>query len=156
MIEKIIKIFGIGRFESYISEGDVSFKKLTLIYGENGRGKTTLSAIFRSLRSNDPMHILERLTLGRKDDSSIDIKTDGKNQIFENKNWTLLFLALIWGLISQIHLASIQIILISLNQVALLLRDEKLHVHPPGAQRCRRSSSRSLHPLDRHKLRQDR
>ena len=87
MIEKIIKIFGIGRFESYISEGDVSFKKLTLIYGENGRGKTTLSAIFRSLRSNDPMHILERLTLGRKDDSSIDIKTDGKNQIFENKNW---------------------------------------------------------------------
>jgi len=87
MIEKIIKILGIGRFENYISCGDVFFKKLTLIYGENGRGKTTLSAIFRSLMNNDPVHILERLTLGRKDDSLIDIKITGRNQIFENKKW---------------------------------------------------------------------
>ena len=40
--------------------------------------------------------------------------------LFENKNWTLLFLALIWGLISQIHLASIQIILISILSILII------------------------------------
>ena len=31
-----------------------------LIYGENGRGKTTLAAVFRSLATGDPLPIIER------------------------------------------------------------------------------------------------
>ena len=42
--------------------------------------------------------------------------------LFENKNWALLFLALIWGLILQIHLASIQIILISILSILIIKR----------------------------------
>jgi wobble nucleotide-excising tRNase len=38
--------------------------KLTLIYAENGRGKTTLVAVLRSARTGDPSTILERHRLG--------------------------------------------------------------------------------------------
>jgi hypothetical protein len=32
-------IGSVGRFRACVAEGDVTFKKLTLIFGENGRGK---------------------------------------------------------------------------------------------------------------------
>lgn len=49
MINKILFIKNVGRFVDYACHGDVEFQKLTLIFGENGRGKTMLSAILRSL-----------------------------------------------------------------------------------------------------------
>lgn len=49
MLEKFISLKNIGRFVNLSSKGDVSLRKLTLIYGENGRGKTTLCSILRSL-----------------------------------------------------------------------------------------------------------
>ena len=60
MLDRIIKIENVGRLENYAARGDVAFRQLNLIYGENGRGKTTLAAIFRSLITNDPNPILER------------------------------------------------------------------------------------------------
>ncbi len=49
MIHKIERITSIGKFRNYQATGDVAFKKLTLLYGDNGGGKTTLTAILRSL-----------------------------------------------------------------------------------------------------------
>ena len=49
MLEKIVQIKNIGRFRDYAASGDVTFRKLTLVYAENGRGKTTLCVILRSL-----------------------------------------------------------------------------------------------------------
>lgn len=40
----------------------VNFKKLTLIYGENGGGKTTLTSVFRSLTTNNPEIIRNRIS----------------------------------------------------------------------------------------------
>ena len=51
MIKKLIRIANVGRFRDYKAAGDVSLNKLNLIVAENGRGKTTLCAILRSLRS---------------------------------------------------------------------------------------------------------
>ena len=45
VIERIIRIRNLGRFASYQASGDVTMRKLTLIYGENGSGKTTLCAL---------------------------------------------------------------------------------------------------------------
>ncbi|MFA5871246.1 MAG: hypothetical protein WC858_00835 [Parcubacteria group bacterium] len=87
MIEKVIKIFHVGRFEKYESLGDTKLKKMSVLFGENGRGKTTLSAIFRSLERNDPTYILERSTLGQNNNPSIEIMTDGKNYAFKNNKW---------------------------------------------------------------------
>lgn len=71
------------------------FSKITLIYGRNTYGKSTLGDIFSSLKSKDPKNIIARKTI--PDDSTlqnIDISfaTDGENEgdgksIFRNGEW---------------------------------------------------------------------
>ncbi len=87
MINKIIKILSVGRFEDYNAVGDLEFKKMTVVYGENGRGKTTLSAIFHSLKNNQPIFILERSTLGNTDKPNIEIRAENDNYIFKDGQW---------------------------------------------------------------------
>ncbi len=52
-IEKIVKIEGIGRFLKLAAKGDVKFRSLTLLYGANGQGKTTIAGVLRSLQTGD-------------------------------------------------------------------------------------------------------
>lgn len=60
MIHKIERLTTIGRFRNYQASGDVAFKKLTLFYGDNGGGKTTLTSILRSLTENKPEIVTRR------------------------------------------------------------------------------------------------
>lgn len=71
MIEKFISIKNIGRFRDCSPRGDVAFRRLTLLFAENGRGKTTLCAIFRSLMTGRHEFISERKTLGASPKTSI-------------------------------------------------------------------------------------
>jgi len=87
MIEKIISIKNVGRFENYSATGDTTFKRLTLIYSENARGKTTLSAIFRSLCTGSPTYILERHTLGITEDVLVQLRVEGNSITFTNDMW---------------------------------------------------------------------
>lgn len=64
MIEKFLQIKNVGKFVDYQAVGKVNLRKVTLIYGENGRGKTTLAAILRSLTLKEADHILARKTAG--------------------------------------------------------------------------------------------
>jgi wobble nucleotide-excising tRNase len=64
MLQKIIAIKNVGRFRNCAAAGDVNFRHLNLIFGENGRGKTTFCAILRSLFTNAPALVLGRTTLG--------------------------------------------------------------------------------------------
>lgn len=50
-IKTIVSLKHIGRFKSLTAKGggDVQFKRLTLVYGANGHGKTTLAGVLRSL-----------------------------------------------------------------------------------------------------------
>lgn len=89
MINKIIALSNIGRFEDYSAIGDVEFRKLNLIYGENGKGKSTLTAIYRSLKSNDPMVITERATLGSKNLLTAQIKLDIGQAVFNGTTWSI-------------------------------------------------------------------
>jgi wobble nucleotide-excising tRNase len=77
MIEKIISIKNIGRFHDCNLRGDVAFRKLTLIFAENGRGKTTLCAILRSLMTGQHEFISERKTLGTNNPASAHIRIGG-------------------------------------------------------------------------------
>lgn len=89
MINRFISIKGIGRFENYAASGDVSFKKYTLIFAENGHGKTTLRDIIRSMQTGDPGYILGRKTLGSNVDPFVNIRlTNGLNAIFTKGAWT--------------------------------------------------------------------
>jgi wobble nucleotide-excising tRNase len=88
MIKKITKIKNVGRFVNYGASGDVELKRHNLIFGENGRGKTTLCAILRSLQSGDPAHIGGRKTLGSTDSPEVAIlMDDGAHATFNNGAW---------------------------------------------------------------------
>lgn len=88
MLEKFISIRNIGRFRDCTPRGDVAFRKLTLLFAENGRGKTTLCSILRSLQSGRPEYIAERKTLGTTDAASVQIRLGGTTITFGNGSWS--------------------------------------------------------------------
>jgi wobble nucleotide-excising tRNase len=90
MLRKIIVIKNVGRFVSYSATGDVELKRYNLVFAENGRGKTTLCAILRSLQSGDSSYILGRTTLGGTAPAEIKVLlSDGNTSIFDNAAWTV-------------------------------------------------------------------
>lgn len=88
-IDKIIKVENVGRFVSLAAKGDVQFRRLTLIYGANGHGKTTLAGILRSLQSGDPAYINERATLGAKPSPLVEVRLASGNAVFKDSKWSL-------------------------------------------------------------------
>lgn len=88
MIEKFISIKNVGRFRDCSPCGDVTFRKLTLLFAENGRGKTTLCAILRSLQTGQHEFISERKTLGTTDSASVQIRLSGNKITFRTNTWS--------------------------------------------------------------------
>jgi wobble nucleotide-excising tRNase len=88
VLRKIITIKNVGRFASYGASGDVELKSYNLIFAENGRGKTTLCAIFRSLQLADGGYVIGRTTLGCADVPEIKILLDSGTVDFTNGVWT--------------------------------------------------------------------
>ncbi len=91
MLKKVISIKNIGNFVDYQFQRQSEFSKMALIYGENGKGKTTLSAILRSLGTNKTEYILGRRSLGVPDTENIvvSILTDEGAVQFNSANSTL-------------------------------------------------------------------
>lgn len=89
-LKKFVAIENVGRFHSARASGDVEFKKLTLIYGENGRGKTTACAILRSLQTSEASHIVGRKTLGSSSPPHVHLllSTAAAQTKFQNGAWT--------------------------------------------------------------------
>jgi len=87
MLRKIVSIKNVGRFLSYSAAGDVELKRYNLVFAENGRGKTTLCAILRSLQSGDAAPVLGRKTLGIVGSPEITILLDGRTTIFVTGAW---------------------------------------------------------------------
>ena len=90
MLEKFVNIKNIGRFRDCSPRGDVTFRKLTLLFAENGRGKTTLCAILRSLQTSQTEFISERKTLGSPDPACVQIRLGGNNVTFGNNAWSAI------------------------------------------------------------------
>jgi wobble nucleotide-excising tRNase len=87
-LSKVQFISSVGRFRDARAEGDVTFKKYTLIFGENGRGKTTLCSILRSLQLNDPAIVVGRKTLGGSKDPHIVLNFEDGAILFKDGVWT--------------------------------------------------------------------
>lgn len=90
MINHISLLQNIGTFDSDCPGETLRLERTTFVYAENGRGKTTLSAILRSLASGDPQPILERKRLGSTHPPRIILKRHEKpsSLIFKNNAWT--------------------------------------------------------------------
>ena len=88
MINRFRLLRCIGQFDR-VNATAFGFQRLTLLYAENGRGKTTLSALFRSLAQNRPELILERHRLAAAHPPEVIIDCAGGPQpaMFQNGAW---------------------------------------------------------------------
>jgi wobble nucleotide-excising tRNase len=89
MLNRLQLFRNVGLFDSVSAGANIPLARVTVGYAENGRGKTTLAAIIRSLATGDPIHINERHRLGAPDQPHIVIDcTGGPSQaIFQNGGW---------------------------------------------------------------------
>ena len=88
MITKIEKLKNIGNFEDYRASGDVTLKKLSIIYAENGAGKTTLSRVLHSLATNDSEIIRRHKRIGVVDNPEATFNDDtGRQHNFNGTRW---------------------------------------------------------------------
>ena len=92
MITNLNLLRNIGQFDSVSSGGQIALNKFTIFYAENGRGKTTLAAILRSLGTGNTGLILERHRLGAQHPAEIVISATGgtSQHRFHNGAWTSL------------------------------------------------------------------
>jgi len=87
VLEKIIRIRAVGRFADRLGHGDTQFRRLTLVYGENGRGKTTLCDILRSLANGNGDLIKGRASLGTTDKPLVQLRAGGNTYTFKDGTW---------------------------------------------------------------------
>lgn len=85
-MKKIIRIENVGKFKKCAAKGDVTFRKLNLIYAGNGRGKTTFCDILRSLQTGNGELINGRGTLGEDGEPLIDLLF-GQSLTFKQGSW---------------------------------------------------------------------
>ncbi len=82
----------VGQHEQNIQQ--VNFKQLTLIYGDNGGGKTTLTSVFRSLTTNKPEIIRSRISTNHIAPQAAQITQIGTPNVFHTfgtAGWTTPF-----------------------------------------------------------------
>lgn len=87
MLEKFQLLRNIGQFDNASALQNTSLAPYSLLYAENGRGKTTIAAILRSLATNDPTLIQERQRLGSINPPHIIIKESNTVYTFEQGIW---------------------------------------------------------------------
>lgn len=91
MLERIHKITSIGLFND-IRPASIPFRKLSLIYGDNGRGKSTFASIMRSYTNSESNILLSRKTFNTDSDQYIDLQFgQGNRSIFYNNQWDRKF-----------------------------------------------------------------
>lgn len=89
MIRRIRLLRNIGQFDSVDAAATITLRRLVLIYAENGRGKTTLAAVLRSLANGDPMPITERRRLAAAHPPHVVLDCEGgpPDAMFQNGTW---------------------------------------------------------------------
>jgi wobble nucleotide-excising tRNase len=87
MIKAVRSISNVGRFAAFSGGDNLPFYKLTVVFAENGRGKTTLVDILRSLQSGHGHCITGRHTLGATGPSAVSILLDSGPATFQNGRW---------------------------------------------------------------------
>lgn len=89
MLEKIIDIQKVGRFEKLKVPSSLRFSRITLIFGENGWGKSTVADILRSFGRSRPEIIQGRETLATGGMQKVILLFTGSNKAtFECAAWT--------------------------------------------------------------------
>lgn len=93
MLERIQMIDNVGNYKRAVA-GSIALSPISIIYGENRNGKSTLCDIFYSLSLNDPKLILDRKSIILNQESTqiqqtVELKFEGQRQAvkFVNSAW---------------------------------------------------------------------
>ncbi len=91
MIEQFNAISNLGQFANCRSDPQTRLARLTLIFAENAKGKTTLTNILRSLSLNAPDILLGRRRIGSSSPPFVKITTTGTSTpfLFKQTNWSV-------------------------------------------------------------------
>ena len=92
MLERIICIDNVGVFKSGVQKVS-PFKKLTLIYADNARGKSTLSSVMLACANGDARELQGRKTFGATTDQKVVMRfcppaTPAFNAEFSPAGWS--------------------------------------------------------------------
>lgn len=88
MLHRIHLVQGVGLFHD-AKASKHKLEKTTLIYAGNGRGKSTLSSLFRSVSNNDVSILQERRTIDGTLDPMVKLQFDNNCQVsYTNGTWT--------------------------------------------------------------------
>lgn len=88
MLNRLQLFRNVGQFDSVNAAANLPLSRLTFIYAENGRGKTTLAAILRSLGTNNPIPINERRRLTAANPPHVVLDCAGGPAVFQNGAWS--------------------------------------------------------------------
>ena len=93
MIDRFKLLQNIGRFNSDAGGASHELNKLTLVYADNAQGKTTLTAVLRSLAGGSPLPITERGRLGspHPPKAVLSWQDEPTDVIFQNGTWSHTF-----------------------------------------------------------------
>jgi len=88
VLERIDRLKNVGLFRDYSRTADeCDFRLFTLIFGENGVGKSTLSAVLDSLRERAPVTLIRRRSLPGNLPAEAVVTIGGKAYTFDGVNW---------------------------------------------------------------------
>lgn len=87
MLDRLDIVKKVGLFDNYVHVPECSFGDVTLIFGENGTGKSTIAAILDSLRECNPAEILRRKSLPGDVASFVTVVLDGEPYVFDGGEW---------------------------------------------------------------------
>ncbi len=89
MLRHIQLLRNVGSFDSVSPGVNLPFAKLNLIYAENGRGKTTLAALLRSVGNGQSELVQDRHRLGAAHPPHVILAMDGGgNHTFQQGDWS--------------------------------------------------------------------
>lgn len=87
-LREVKYVQNIGRFETGRSVSDATFGPCTLVFGENGWGKSTLADMLRSLTTNNPDIVIGRKTLAGGPAQKAILRFGDQRAVFENVAWS--------------------------------------------------------------------
>jgi wobble nucleotide-excising tRNase len=89
MLNRLQFFRSVGQFDAVTGAANIPLARMTVIYAENGRGKTTIAAILRSLSTGDPNPIAERARLAAANPPQVVIDCTGGPPLamFQNNAW---------------------------------------------------------------------
>ena len=91
MLEKIIRIDNVGVFKSGIPAA-VTLKKVSVVYADNARGKSTLSSLLRACGAGEAQSLQARKTIGATSNQAVQLRfqnaNGGVNISFNGTTWS--------------------------------------------------------------------